>query len=362
MKLGSLHGRALDPRRPYLIAEAGVNHEGSLDRALEMVDAAAEAGADMIKFQSYKAETLASRESPAYWDREAEPAASQFELFQRYDALDVPDYVKLHERCESRGIAFCTTAFDHRFVDALDPLLSCHKIASADLTNLPLLRRIAGKGKPVLLSTGASNLAEIDAAVRALRDAGAPALALLHCVLEYPTSLENANLGCIRHLAAAFPSVTIGYSDHVPPTDACLALFLAWREGATVLEKHFTLDKTLPGNDHYHAMDPDDVRAFRKRCDDSLALLGASEKQVFPCEEPARIHARRSLVTATPVAKGTPLREEMLIAKRPGHGISPDRIDDLVGQPAPVDLPADTVLTWDLGFGRGRDDRDAGRR
>jgi N-acetylneuraminate synthase len=358
MKIGALNGRALCPERPYLIAEAGVNHEGSLDRALEMIDAAAQAGADMIKFQSYKADTLASRHSPAYWDRTQEPATSQFELFQRYDAFDVPDYVKLAERCEARGVTFCTTPFDLYFVDALDPLLVCHKVASADITNLPLLRRVASKGKPVLLSTGASTLGEIDSALGVLREAGAPAIGVLHCVLEYPTSLENANLGAIGHLTEAFPAATIGYSDHVPPGDDCLALFLAWREGATVLEKHFTLDKSLPGNDHYHAMDPDDIVAFRRRCDETVKLLGAAEKRVYACEAPARIHARRSLVAADAIAKGTPLREEMLIAKRPGHGISPAEIDRILGRRLAVDVDADTVLTWDLVLGPAAGDAE----
>lgn len=347
MKLGMLAGGLLSPGRPYLIAEAGVNHEGSLARAIEMVDAAASAGADMIKFQSYKAETLASRESPAYWDRNEESASSQFELFQRYDSFEIEDYQKLHERCCARGIEFCTTPFDLRFVDALDPLLSIYKIASADITNLPLLRRVASKGKPVLLSTGASTVGEAERAVGELESGGAPAVGLLHCVLEYPTTLSNANLRAISHLQAAFPRLSIGYSDHVPPVDGCLALFLAWQQGALVLEKHFTLDKTLPGNDHYHAMDPDDIRAFRTRCETAEALLGENEKRVYACEASARIHARRSLVAARPIARGELIDETMLIAKRPGHGISPDRIDELIGRPAPEPLAEDAVLTWD---------------
>jgi N-acetylneuraminate synthase len=353
MKIGAIGGVTLRPDRPFLIAEAGVNHEGSLSRAIEMVDAAADAGADMIKFQSYKAASLASRESPSYWDRSAEPAASQFELFQRYDALDVEDYGKLAERCEARGILFCTTSFDLRFVDALDPLLCCHKVASADVTNWPLLRRIGGKGKPVLLSTGASTLGEVDAAVRVLSGSGAPAVGLLHCVLQYPTEPVNAHLRAIGHLASVFPEHTIGYSDHVPPVDGCLALLLAWLEGAVVLEKHFTLDKTLPGNDHYHAMDPDDIVAFRRRCTLAEALLGRAEVTVLPCEEAARSHARRSLVAARAIPKGTTITENMLISKRPGHGVSPEHHDLVVGRVAPVDLAEDQVLTWELLLGPG---------
>ena len=348
MKIGAIGGVALRRDRPFLIAEAGVNHEASLARAFEMVDAAAEAGADMIKFQSYKAETLASRHSPAYWDRGHEPAESQFALFQRYDAFDVEEYRKLHERCEARGILFGTTSFDLRFVDALDPLLPCHKIASADITNVPLLRRVASKAKPVLLSTGASHLGEVEAALRHLDAGGAPAVGILHCVLQYPTLPGNAHLRAIGHLAAVFPEATIGWSDHVPPADACLSLLLAWLEGAWLLEKHFTLDKSLPGNDHYHAMDPDDVAAFRRRCELAEALRGRAEKTVLPCEDAARTHARRSLVAACAIAKGTPIAPAMLVAKRPGHGISPEQLDLLVGRPAPVDLAADEVLTWDL--------------
>ncbi len=353
MKIGAIGGVTLQPDRPFLIAEAGVNHEGSLARAIELVDAAAEAGADMIKFQSYKAETLASRHSPAYWDQTMEPAESQFALFQRYDGFDVTDYRKLHERCEEKGILFCTTPFDLHFVDALDELLCCHKIASADITNWPLLRRVASKGKPVLLSTGASTLGEAETAVRILEDHGAPVVGLLHCVLQYPTDFANANLRAIRHMAATFPERTIGWSDHVPPEDGCLSLLLAWLEGATILEKHFTLDKSLPGNDHYHAMDPDDVRAFRRRCSVTHALLGRAEKTVYPCEEAARTHARRSLVAACAIPRGTPLTEEMLIAKRPGHGISPEHTDLLVGRRLRVDVAEDQVLTWDALFSIG---------
>ena len=356
MKIGSIGGVALQPDRPFLIAEAGVNHEGSLVKAMEMVDAAAEAGADMIKFQSYKAATLASRHSPAYWDRTKEPAESQFALFQRYDSLDVADYRKLHERCVERGILFCTTPFDLRFVDALDELLCCHKIASADITNVPLLRRVASKGKPVLLSTGAATLGEAEAAVQILESHGAPVVGLLHCVLQYPTDFVNANLRAIQHLAATFPGRSIGWSDHVPPADGCLSLLLAWLEGAAILEKHFTLDKSLPGNDHYHAMDPDDIRAFRRRCTLAQALLGRAEKTVQPCEEAARSHARRSLVAARAIPSGTRLSEDMLIAKRPGHGISPQHTDLLVGRRLRVAVVEDQVLTWDLLLASGSRD------
>lgn len=332
--------------RPFLILEAGVNHEGSLERAFEMVDAAAEAGADAIKFQSYKAGSLASKNSPAYWDQTKEPANSQYELFQRFDAFDDEDYCALAERCQEKGITFCSTPFDNHFVDVLDPLMPFYKVASADITNVLLLEKIASKGKPVLLSVGASYLSEVDEAVRFLRQQGVQELGLLHCVLEYPTMPEHASLKTISYLKNVFPDCAIGYSDHVPPINHCQALMLAWQLGAQILEKHFTLDKSLPGNDHYHAMDPDDVKNFRSLTESALNLLGAPEKTVFDWERAARREARRSLVTTREIPEGTRITKEMLTAKRPGHGISPKHYEAVVGQIALRDLPEDKSLVW----------------
>lgn len=354
MKIEQIGGIKVSTERPFLIAEAGVNHEGSLEKAFEYVDAAAEAGADMIKFQSYKAETLASKNSPAYWDQTKEPADSQYALFKRYDSLDVADYEKLKQRCDKKGILFNTTPFDLRFAEQLDHLLPVYKIASADITNSFLLKRVAQTGKPIMLSTGASNLGEIQQAVDWLTQWGTKEICLLHCILQYPTPAENSNLRAIQHMAAVFPDVSIGWSDHVPPQDGCLALLTAWLLGATILEKHFTLDKTLTGNDHYHAMDPDDVATFKRQQASMSSMLGEYQKRVYPCEGPARKQARRSLVAATPIPAGTVITEEMLIAKRPGTGIAPTLSELIVGRAAPRDIAADEILSWDTFFSKSR--------
>lgn len=352
MTINSIEGVKISADRPYIIAEAGVNHEGNYNKAVELIDAAAESGADMIKFQSYKAETIASKNSPAYWDQSKEPANSQFELFKRYDAFNIDTYQKLAERCRQKNIAFCSTPFDAEFVEALAPFMPVYKIASADITNYPLLRQVAQKGKPVLLSTGASYLSEIARAVKLLEENGIQEIALLHCVLEYPTKSENCNLRIIQHLQHCFPRHTIGWSDHVPPYGHCISMITAWMMGATILEKHFTLDKSLPGNDHYHAMDPDDLHTLRESLELARTMLGANEKFIPSCEFPARKQARRSLVAKVNIPAGTPIEESMIIPKRPGTGISPDQIDLIIGRTAQKNIAADDILDWEMFFFR----------
>jgi sialic acid synthase SpsE len=349
MKITSIGGIPVGRKRPLLIVEAGVNHEGSLKTAFEMVDRAAEAGADAIKFQSYKAETLASRNSPAYWDQTKEPTPSQFALFKKHDSFGDEEYRQLAKRCEQKGILFMSTPFDAHFVDSLDALMPAYKIASADLTNVPLLRQIAWKGKPILLSTGAAYVEEIEMALQTLAQAGNDQVALLHCVLEYPCPVEHCYLDVIRVLARDFPDRTLGWSDHVPPQFECLSLLTAWMRGADILEKHYTLDKQLPGNDHYHAMDPDDIKAFRQRQEYMTSLLGeVTAKTVMPSELDARKYARRSLVAARDLKAGTTITPEMLIPKRPGLGISPFHYDRLLGRRLAVDVAEDAILQWDM--------------
>lgn len=334
-------------QRPYIIAEAGVNHEGSLDVAVEMVRRAAQAGADAVKFQTYKAETLASRHSPSYWDTTKEPTRSQYELFKKYDRFGDREYERLAEVARECGIDFLSTPFDLRAVDMLEPLVPAYKIASADITNVPLLRRIAQKGKPILLSTGASALSEIHRALEVIRAEGNDQVALLHCVLNYPTAYADANLGMIAHMRSIFPNHIIGYSDHTPADRMDEVLLLAWLLGAQVLEKHYTHDKTLPGNDHYHAMDAEDLARFVERVRFAEALFGSDEKRYLPSEELARAHARRSLVAARPIRKGQVIAADDVMCKRPGTGIPPTLYDYVVGGTALVDIEADDILTFD---------------
>ncbi len=341
-------GIKIDRANPFLILEAGVNHEGSLDTAYEMIDAAAAAGAQMIKFQSYKAETLASKYSPAYWDTQKEPTTSQFELFKKHDNFGDEEYRKLARRCQQKGILFASTPFDLHFADFLDEFMPVYKVASADITNYPLLRKIAKKNKPILLSTGASYISEIDEALRIIAEAGAEQVALLHCVLEYPTPAEHANLETIPYLKSVFPDVTIGWSDHVSPAHNCLSMLAAWVKGADILEKHYTLDKSLPGNDHYHAMDPDDVREFISMQRYFAAMMGKRDKVVTDGEQNSRKYARRSLVATKNIPAGTTLTEEMMTAKRPGTGISPAFFDIVVGRTVKNDIEEDEIITWEM--------------
>lgn len=343
----TLGGRTIgDGTRPYVIAEIGVNHEGSLDQARRLIELAKEGGADAAKFQSYKAGKIASRHSPAYWDTTKESTPSQHQLFQKYDLFEADDYRALAEHCRTVGIAFSSTPFDPEAVEFLDPLVPFHKIASADLTSVPLLRQVARKGKPVVLSTGASTLAEIDNALAILRQNGCRDIALLHCVLNYPCANANAHLNMIDGLKRAYPELVIGYSDHTVPDDGMRVLTAAWLKGAAVIEKHFTHDKTLPGNDHYHAMDAADCRRFISNVDVIAEALGNTHKAPLESEAPARLHARRSIVLNVAVRGGQLITEDMIAYKRPGSGISPLHWDEVIGMRAATDLPEDHVLHW----------------
>ena len=347
MKITEIFNVATPPEQiavPYVIAEAGVNHEGSMELARRLVAEAAAGGADAIKFQTYKADTLASRNSPAYWDTNKEPTKSQYELFKKHDSFWKKEFEELAAYCDKTGITFLSTPFDLESAAFLNDLMPAFKISSSDLTNKPFIEYLCGFKKPILLSTGAADLAEIAAAVDWIEAKGNQ-LALLHCVLNYPTADENAALGMIPALRRVFPQHVIGYSDHTLPSDMHI-LELATLLGATVLEKHFTHDKSLPGNDHYHAMDKDDLAHFYDRIRKMLAAVGPLKIRALPEEEPARRNARRSLVTARDIPAGQRLTGGDLTFKRPGHGISPAHIDEVIGLAARRALPADTILQW----------------
>lgn len=332
----------------YLVAEAGVNHGGDLDLALEMVRRAAATGVDAVKFQTYKAGRLAVRDSPAYWDTSKERTPTQYELFSKYDRFGEREYRRLAEECASAGLDFLSTPFDVESVDWLDELVPMWKVASGDITNVLLLRRVAATGKPVLLSTGASTVEEIGQALEWLGAAGAPNVALLHCTLSYPTAPENANVGAVAHLRELFPETVGGYSDHTVPPVSFGAIAAAYVLGARLVEKHYSLDKTLPGNDHYHAFEPDEFRALRARLDELRTLLGPGEKVVLPAEEPARAGARRSLVARVAITQGTRLTADLLDVKRPGTGLPPAFLDELDGWVAACDIPEDATLEWEM--------------
>ena len=329
---------------PYVIAEVGVNHENDLDLAKRMIREVAEAGGDAVKFQTYKAGRLASRYSPSYWDRTKEPSDSQFKLFTRYDKFDAAEYAALADVCREVGVDFMSTPFDLIAVEFLAPLVPAFKIASADLTNLPLLEAVAAHGKPVILSTGASRLEEVRHAVDFLDSHGAPEIALLHCVLSYPTAPQDANLRVIGTLKREFPKLLCGYSDHVPPDEGMLTLATAYGLGAQIIEKHYTYDKSLPGNDHYHAMDQRDLRIAVEQFGRMHVLLGSEDKVVLDAESNARKFARRSLVAARALRKGEILGRSDIAIKRPGTGISPIEIDAVIGRRVTRDIVEDEIL------------------
>ncbi len=333
---------------PYVIAEIGVNHEGSLATAKLLIESAKRGGADAAKFQTYKAGLIASKFSPSYWDTTKEPTTSQYELFTKYDAFGEAEYKELSMHCKKHDIEFVSTPFDLGAVDMLEPLVRYFKIASADITNTLLLKKVAATGKPVILSTGASNIAEIDAALAILRSAGANEICLMHCILNYPTRNENAHLGMLVDLRTRYPELLLGYSDHTLPNEQMTSLIAAHLLGAVVLEKHFTLDKTLPGNDHYHAMDEKDLARFQVSIKQVHELLGPSRaKAPIATEEISRLNARRSIVLTRDLKTGHTIAEQDLVAKRPGTGISPMKWDEVVGKKLARDLPEDHILTWD---------------
>ena len=342
--------------RPYLIAEMGVNFYDTarvlgispLEAAKMYIDAAADAGIDCAKFQSYKAGTIVSKNSPAYWDTTKEPTKTQYELFLKHDSFGEAEYRELCDYTHAKGMDYTSTPFDYASADYLESMVDFYKISSSDASNLPFIRHIGAKGKPVVLSVGASYLSEVDEAVRALKESGCRDITILHCVLSYPTAPENANLRIIETIKKDFPDVRVGFSDHVAPDDTMMTLAAAYLLGAEVLEKHFTLHTTLPGNDHYHAGDPDDFRKAIANFRWIDTVLGSPEKTVLDCETVPRREARRSLVLTRDMKAGEVIQKEDLMPKRPGTGISPVYTEIVIGRKVLRDLDEDTILTWDM--------------
>ncbi|RLF83559.1 acetylneuraminic acid synthetase [Thermococci archaeon] len=331
---------------PYIIAEAGVNHEGSIEKAKQMIEEVAKAGGDAIKFQSYKAETLASKYSPAYWDTTKEPTKSQYELFKKYDKFWKNEFEELADYARAYRIDFISTPFDTESADFLEPLVPAYKIASADITNKPFLKYIARKEKPIILSTGASTISEIWKAIEWIKEEGNDQIILLHCVLNYPTKYEDANLGAIKKMRELFSDYIIGYSDHTLPEHVEEVLITAWLLGAQVIEKHYTWNKNLPGNDHYHAMDYSDLKRTIEKMKFVMKIIGKFEKHYLPSEEVSRKYARRSLVAKRDIPKGKIIEDEDITWKRPGTGIPPWMIDLVIGGIALEDIKEDEVLTF----------------
>jgi N-acetylneuraminate synthase len=342
--------------KPYIIAEMGVNFYDTarvmgispLEAAKLYIDKAAEAGVDCAKFQSYKAGTIVSKNSPAYWDTTKEPTKTQYELFLKHDSFGEAEYRKLCDYTHAKGMDFTSTPFDYASADYLEDMVDFYKISSSDLSNLPFIRYIGAKGKPVYMSVGAAYLSEVDVAVRVLKEAGCKDIVIFHCVLSYPTDPKDANLRIIETLKKDFPDVRVGFSDHVAPDDTMMTLAVAYMLGAKVIEKHFTLDKTLPGNDHYHAGDPEDFKKAIANFKWIDTVLGSAEKKVLDCEFVPRREARRSLVLTRDMKAGEIIKAEDIMPKRPGTGISPEYVEIVIGRKVVRNLEEDTILTWDM--------------
>ena len=331
----------------YIIAEAGVNHNGDMDRAFQMIDKAVEMGADAVKFQAWKAENLASKFAGKadYQKVTTDPGENQLEMLRTFE-LQYDQEIELQNYCGEKGIQFLCSPFDMESIDFLDSIgLKTFKVPSGEITNLPYLRKLGALGSEIILSTGMATFAEVESALDILVDAGTPKdnIILLHCNTEYPTPFEDVNLRAMMPLGEKL-GVRVGYSDHTPGIEVSVA---AVGMGATVIEKHFTLDQNLPGPDHKASLEPQDFKALVDAIRNVETAMGSTEKSPSPSESKNIVIARKSIVAAVPIKKGEMLDEGNLRVKRPGSGISPMRWDEVLGTTATRDFEEDELIELD---------------
>ncbi len=332
-------------KHTIIIAEAGVNHNGNLELARKMIFAAKEAGADYVKFQTAVPELVISQFAPKaeYQKQTTGEAQSQLEMCRAIH-LPLTDYAGLKALCDEVGIGFMSTPFDLVSIDCLDALgMDYWKIPSGEITNLPYLRKIARLGGKIILSTGMSELHEVEEALQVIERNGTPrsGVILLHCTTQYPTPMSSVNLramDALRSLGCA----AVGYSDHTQGISVPIA---AVARGAAVIEKHFTLDRSLPGPDHKASLEPDELAAMVRAIRDIEQALGSAEKKVDDVERPNQTVARKSIVAARPIKAGEVFTDENITVKRPGNGISPMRWDAVLGLTAPRDFLPDELIT-----------------
>jgi N-acetylneuraminate synthase len=340
-------GRTIGTNQPcFIIAEAGVNHNGDLSLAHELIDAASQAGVDAIKFQTFQAERLVTTDAPkAEYQLETTNAGeSQFEMLRRLE-LDADAHRALIAHCRDKNILFLSTPFDETSADLLEQLgVPAFKTPSGEITNLPYLRHVARKGKPMIVSTGMAFLGEVETAVRTIEAAGNHSFALLHCVSNYPANPADINLRAMQTMARAF-GVAVGYSDHTPGIEVSLA---AVALGACIIEKHFTLDRSLPGPDHQASAEPAELAALVRGIRIVEAALGDGRKQPAASEANTAAVARKSLVAACDIPAGATLTETMIVLKRPGTGLPPAMREYLIGRVARVAIRAGDLLTLDM--------------
>lgn len=336
---------AVKKRGVFIIAEAGVNHNGSLETAKALVRQAGMAGADAVKFQTFRADALAAEglEKAWYQKKTSNAEESQLSMLRRLE-LGVEEHRELVRFCRSQRIMFLSTPFDEQSADLLESLgVPMLKIGSGELTNLPFLRHVARKRRPMIISTGMANLGEVEDALEVVLSAGNREITLLHCVTEYPAPPMEVNLRAMQTLHRAF-GFPVGYSDHTEGIEIAVA---AAALGASVIEKHFTLDRRAEGPDHRSSLDPpmfaDMVRAIRNVED----AMGDGRKRPAPCEIKNIPMARRSVVALGAISKGRVITRDLLAIKRPGDGIAPRDMDKIVGLKARRSIPAHKAITWD---------------
>ena len=330
--------------RTVIIAEAGVNHNGDIGLAKQLIDAAAEAGADLVKFQTFNADRLVTRvaKKADYQSETTDSNESQYEMLRR---LELPELMhrELISHCSKRGIGFFSSAFDIESVNLLVNLgQDLFKIPSGEITNLPYLRHIGQLQKKVILSTGMASLGDIEAAIHALEKAGTPRakITVLQCTTEYPTPMNEVQLRAMQSIQSAF-GLAVGYSDHTSGIEVAIA---AVAVGATMIEKHFTLDRNLPGPDHKASLEPEELKAMIAAIRNIEMAMGDGIKRMTPSEAKNKPIVRKSLVAAQPIKAGEILSEKNITAKRPATGISPMRWDEIIGQPASRDFAKDEFI------------------
>ena len=328
----------------FIIAEAGVNHNGSIELAYKLIDVAIESGANAIKFQTFKAENLVSKNAQKadYQKETTDALESQFDMIQKLE-LNMETHKELIDYCQEKGIMFLSTPFDHESIDLLSDLgLKIFKVPSGEITNLPYLRHIGSLGKQVILSTGMSNLREIRDALNILINAGTfkSHITVLHANTMYPTPMEDVNLNAMLTIQAEF-NIAVGYSDHTLGIEVDIA---AVAMGASIIEKHFTLDKTMDGPDHKASLEPEDLRAMVSSIRNIEKALGSGIKKPSKSEKPNITMARKSIVASKSIKKGELFTEKNITTKRPGTGLSPMEWDGILGKVAERDYQLDDLL------------------
>lgn len=329
----------------YIIAEAGVNHNGDIGLAKSLIDAAVDAGADAVKFQAFRAEELVSPQAPkaCYQLSSTNSSESQLEMLKHLE-FTAEDYADLCHYCKTQNIVFLATPFDRSSADMLDGLdMAYFKIASGEITNFPLLRHLAKKGKPLFLSTGMSTLKEVGEALEVIAGAGNPPTTLLHCVTEYPAPVQEVNLKAMITMRESF-QVPIGYSDHTLGTEVALAAVVL---GAAVIEKHLTLGCEMEGPDHRASLEPAEFKQMVRQIKNVEVAMGDGIKRPAPCEMANRSVARRSLFASVAIPNGAVIGEEMVACKRPGKGISAKFYDEIVGRRVLRNFQSGEMLDWE---------------